>query len=111
MHELMHPDAVVELMPGGRYDVWPGATNRVLAFVPGEMLSVSGSAPEQYPEVRKGGTWAMYTFEPAGDGQTRLRLTTLGWKPGEAEWDAAFDYFLKANPQYLRMVRDKIEGR
>lgn len=94
----------VELRPGGAYSFWPGAPNKVLACVPYEVLSTSGSAPEQFPNVRKGGTWSSYFLESLGKGRTRLRLVCVGWRPGEKEWDDAFDYFVKANPQFLNAV-------
>ena len=54
--KVLAPQAEIELRPGGKYAVWPGATNRVLSFVPMEMLSTTGSAPPKFPNVRKGGT-------------------------------------------------------
>lgn len=101
----------VELRPGGAYSFWPGAPNKVLAFVPCEVLSTSGSAPEQFPNVRKGGTWSAYFFEPLGDDRTRVRLVCLGWRAGEKEWDDAFDYFVKANPQFLNHVHGILAGQ
>lgn len=103
-------EPTVELKPGGAYCFWPGAPNRVLAFVPNEVLSTSGSAPEQFPNVRKGGTWGAYFFEPTDDGKTKLRLTVLGWRSGEKEWDDAYDYFLKANTQFLNHVHTVLSG-
>lgn len=108
--EMGAKDAKVEMTPGGAYAFWPGAPNMVMAFVPYEMLSTSGSAPEQFPNVRKGGTWSAYWFEPMGESRTRLRLSVIGWRPGEKEWDDAYDYFLKANPQFLNFVHDKLSG-
>lgn len=98
----------VSLKPGGAYSFWPGATNRVLAFVPQAMLSTSGSAPPKFPNVRKGGTWSAYFFEPRGKKETRLRLVCVGWRPGEKEWDDAFDYFLKNNAVFLNQVHDTL---
>ena len=34
-------------------------------------------------------------FKPAGDGQTQVTMTHLGWGDG-GEWDKAYDYFDKA---------------
>jgi WD40 repeat protein/uncharacterized protein YndB with AHSA1/START domain len=103
-------DPAVELRPGGRYSFWPGANNRVLSHLPNEMLSTSGSAPPKFPNVRRGGTWSAYFFDRVDDHTTRLRLTCVGWRPGEKEWDEAFDYFLKANAQFLNSVYDKLAG-
>ncbi len=100
--------AEVELQPGGKYAMWPGAPNKVTAYVPHDMLSTSGSAPEQFPNVRKGGTWSAYFLEPAGKDKTRLRLVTLGWRNGEKEWDEAYDYFLKNNAQFLNQLKRRL---
>lgn len=98
----------VELKPGGKYSFWPGATNKVMSYVPLEMLSTSGSAPPQFPNVRKGGTWSAYYFEKVDSKSTKLRLVCVGWKTGEKEWDDAFDYFLKNNAIFLNGVYDKL---
>jgi WD40 repeat protein/uncharacterized protein YndB with AHSA1/START domain len=93
----------VELRPWGAYSYWPGAPNKVLSFIPKEMLSTTGSAPPEFPTVRKGGTWSAYFLEPAGKGKTKLRLCVVGWKRGE-EWEKAYDYFLKNNPIFLNQL-------
>lgn len=110
LREHFLSEGEVELRPFGRYAIWPGATNRVLSYFPGEMLSTSGSAPPQFPEVRKGGTWGAYFLEPAGPGSTRLRLSVLGWKEGE-EWNRAFEYFVVNNPAFLKSLRAKLEEK
>ena len=99
-------EPLVELKPGGAYSFWPGAITRVLAYIPHEMLATTGSAPPEFPNVRKGGTWSAYYFEPLGENKTRLRLACVGWRPGEKEWDDAYDYFLKNNPIFLNAVYD-----
>jgi WD40 repeat protein/uncharacterized protein YndB with AHSA1/START domain len=110
LRKLGGKDSTVELVPGGRYAFWPKSNNRVLAYLPGGMLSTSGSAPPKFPNVQKGGTWSAYFFEKIDDKTTRLRLTCIGWRPGEKEWDDAFDYFLKANAQFLNSVYEKLAG-
>jgi uncharacterized protein YndB with AHSA1/START domain len=111
LRELVHPEAMVDLRPWGDYNIWYGAGNKVLSYVPDEMLSITGSAPEEFPNVRKGGTWGVYLLKPIGADKTRLRLISLGWADhaGEAEWDQAFTYFLKGNAQYLNSIAPKIE--
>ena len=54
----------------------------------------------------EGGTWGVYTFEDIDKASSKLTLTTLGWRDGDKEWNDAYDYFLKANAQYLNMVVD-----
>ncbi|HKQ46483.1 MAG TPA: SRPBCC domain-containing protein [Phycisphaerae bacterium] len=97
-------EPLVELKPGGSYCFWPGAPTRVLAFVPQEILSVTGSAPPEYPNVRAGGLWGAYYFTKLDPAKTKLRLSVIGWRPGDKEWDAAYDYFLKNNPIFLNNV-------
>ena len=97
----------IELKVGGNYEIFPGVRNRVLTFLPGKILMTTGSAPPQYPNVRKGGTWGVFQFSPVEDGKaTRLRLTVLGWRDGK-EWDDAFAYFAKNNPVFLKMIRKR----
>jgi uncharacterized protein YndB with AHSA1/START domain len=97
----------IELKVGGNYEIFPGVRNHVLTFVPGKMLMTTGSAPPQFPNVRKGGTWGIFQFSPIEGGKsTRLRLTVLGWRDGK-EWDDAFAYFVKNNPVFLKMIRKR----
>jgi uncharacterized protein YndB with AHSA1/START domain len=97
----------IELKVGGNYEIFPGVRNRVLTFLPGKILMTTGSAPPQFPDVRKGGTWGVFQFEPIHDGKaTRLRLGVFGWREGK-QWDDAFAYFVKHNPVFLRMIRKR----
>lgn len=111
LRELGGDEPCVELRPGGRYAFWPDSNNRVMAFVPHEMLSVSGSAPPRFPNVRNGGTWGVYSFEALRGGRTRLRLVSVGWKEGDKEWDEAFDYFLKNNAAFLKHLAVVAAGK
>jgi uncharacterized protein YndB with AHSA1/START domain len=105
LRRLASDEALVELEPGGVYRLWPGNDQRVLAFVPGELLVVSGSAPPQFPAVREGGTWATLAVEPRGERGSRLRMVLMGWRQDDDQWDRAYDYFLENNPVFLRHVR------
>jgi uncharacterized protein YndB with AHSA1/START domain len=97
----------IELKVGGKYELFAGSRNHVLTFLPGKMLMTTGSAPPQFPNVRKGGTWGVFQFNPIEGGKaTRLRLTVLGWRDGK-EWDDAFAYFVKNNPVFLKMIRKR----
>lgn len=97
----------VELKPGGKWEFWPGSPTRVQAYLPKGMLACTGSAPPQFPEVKKGGHWGVYFLEPIDGGHTRLRLSVVGWKDGE-EWDKAFDYFLKNNAVFMEWIHDAL---
>lgn len=103
LKQLGGKEPVVELQLGGKYWFWPGANNRVLSYLPNAMLSTSGSAPPEFPTVRKGGTWGAYFIEPFDGQRTKVRLTMVGWQKGE-EWDAAYQYFLKNNAVWMNRV-------
>jgi uncharacterized protein YndB with AHSA1/START domain len=97
----------IELKVGGNYEIFPGVRNRVLTFLPGKLLMTTGSAPPEFPDVRKGGTWGAFQFDPIEEGKaTRLRLGVFGWRDGK-QWDDAFAYFVKNNPVFLRMIRKR----
>lgn len=103
-------NAHVDLKPGGDYSFWEGAPNKVMAFLPQKMLATSGSAPPQFPNVRKGGTWGVYFLDPIDGTKTRLRLSVIGWQKGE-EWERAFAYFNKNNPVFFRMIEKALSAQ
>jgi uncharacterized protein YndB with AHSA1/START domain len=108
--ETFGRDATIELKPDGKYDIWGGKGNRVLAHTTQQMLSVTGSAPERFPRVREGGTWGTYFLEATGPSSCNLTLITNGWRRGDDEFEKAFDYFLRANPMFLNMLYLKMGG-
>lgn len=97
------PHVDLKLEVDGAYELWSPTGTNVLAFVPQEMLAGTGSAPEHFPTVRAGGTWFVYELEPVGKSKTILRMSLMGWREGE-EWDNAFNYFLAANAQWMKMI-------
>ncbi len=103
------PFVNVRLEIDGLYEMWSPTGTRVLAFVPYEMLAGTGSAPEKFPTVRAGGTWFVYELEAIGKSKTILRMSLMGWKMGE-EWDNAFDYFLSANAQWMKMIHAHLDA-
>ncbi len=104
-------NATIELRPGGLYDLHEGKPNRVMAFIPNRMLAVTGSAPPKFPNVQKGGTWAVFYLDKLGEDKTRIRMACVGWKNGDPEFDAAYDYFLKANAVFMNMLHRRfVEG-
>jgi len=110
LNELFGGHATVELRPGGTYAIWPGAAQSVLTHLPRRMLAGTGSAPPQFPNVRNGGTWFVYRFEPIDQRRSLLKMALLGWhEHKEREWDEAFEYFLKNNAVFLNDVRERVE--
>lgn len=108
LRSLHGEQAFIDLKVGGVLSEWPGVEHKILSFLPYKMLSGVGSAPSRFPNVQKGGTWWVYRFEPLDENNSRLHMSLMGWKDGEKEWDDAFDYFLKANPQYYNQIAMKI---
>jgi len=96
--------ATIELKPGGKFDLHGGKPNRVMAYIPNRMIAVTGSAPPQFPTVQQGGTWGVIYLDKLGDDKTRIRMSTAGWKDGDPEFDAAYDYFLEANAVFMNML-------
>ena len=102
----MAPAANVELRLGGAYELLfmpqaePGKRGmegtKVLSFIPGRMISYTGTAPPNFPTVRaQGGPWGVYELEP--DGTARTRVVFHGMVPDRGEeWRAAFEAAQKA---------------
>jgi uncharacterized protein YndB with AHSA1/START domain len=99
------PDARVEARPDGPFEIYmnpyaepgmKGADNmRFLAVQPQKMISYTWNAPPSLPEARQQRTVVIVRFAPAGEGQTQVTLTHLGWGDG-GEWDKAYQYFDRA---------------
>jgi uncharacterized protein YndB with AHSA1/START domain len=115
------PDSVVDLRPGGAYEMLWDATapvgrrggegNTVLAVQPERMLSVTWNAPTRFPEVRDQRTAVVVRFAPVEDDRTRVALTHVGWGEG-GQWDDAFEYFEEAWGAVVlpRLQRRFVEG-
>jgi len=103
-------DPQIDLRVGGDYKIWPSATSTILDYCPRHMLTVSGSAPDQFPNVKKGGTWGTYILEPLINGHTKLSLYAMGWTDADDEWKAAYDYFLSGNALYVNWIYNHFAG-
>jgi uncharacterized protein YndB with AHSA1/START domain len=90
-------DGVYEILfdPDAEPGLRGGEGNRFLAIQPENMLSFTWNAPPHLPEVRKHLTHVVVRLDREADGRTRVMLTHDGWGSG-GEWDAAFDYFVRA---------------
>ncbi len=98
--------AKIELRPGGPFELYfdtsaaPGLRGsedcRILSYLPEEMLTFEWNAPPSNPTRRDGErTWVVVQFDEIDPGQTRVRLSHLGWGDG-ADWDATYAYFDRA---------------
>ena len=100
-------DNKIELVSGGAFEIYflmnnppglrGGEGNKVLSFIPQQMLSFTWNAPPTIPEVRdhKHKTWVVVTLKEVDDQITEVTLDHLGWLDGE-KWDEAYAYFDKA---------------
>ncbi len=104
--EWLWPDMTVELKEGGDWIVhFPGGKTgggTIVSFEPMQSITISALAPEQFPEVRRERTTAVFRFE-AIEGGTRVTLLQTGWKQGK-EWDDAYEYLAKGNAQLLNQL-------
>jgi len=114
------PEPHIELVVYGRYEMFfdveaptgsrGGEGCKVLAFQPERMLTVTWNAPPHLPQVRAQKTCVVVDMLPAGEGQTAVTLTHVGWGEG-GQWDEAYAYFDRAWDLVLgRLVRSFAEG-
>ena len=110
--EWLWMDTTVDLRPGGEWQVnFPGGKTgggTIVSFEPNHSITIRALAPEQFPEVRRERTLAVFSFEatPAG---TKVTLLQTGWKQGK-EWDAAYDYLAGGNAQLLTQLLDRFKN-
>ena len=99
------PEAKVEARSGGPFEVYinpyapagmKGADDmKVMAVQDNRMISFTWNAPPHLPQTRAQRTFVVVRTLPEGDGQTRVRLTHVGWGDG-GQWDQTFTYFDRA---------------
>jgi uncharacterized protein YndB with AHSA1/START domain len=103
-------DCTVDLRRGGEWTVHFTADKTgggtIESFRRGREITMHAMAPEQFPTVRATGTTAVFRFDAAGHGATRVQLIQTGWREGE-EWDQAYDYLAKGNAQLLRQLHHR----
>jgi len=100
-------DNKIELTPGGPFEIYflmdapkgaqGGEGNKVLSFLPNEMLSFSWNAPPSIPAIRnqKHRTWVVIQLIALNGTTTKITLDHLGWKKGK-KWDETYEYFDQA---------------
>ena len=96
------PSGLIELEPGGRYEVWFAPDNpegmrgsegtHILAMQDERFLSVTWALPPYMPEVRAHLTHLTIRFEPVGETQTQVSIRHDGWGEG-GQWEDAYAYF------------------
>ena len=97
-------DHKINLAPGGEYEIYfipgnpvglkGGEGNKILSYLPNKMLSFTWNAPPQYPEIRnhEHKTWVVVDYRPINDNNTEVKISHLGWLPGD-NWDEVYNYF------------------
>lgn len=104
--EWLWPDMTVELRQGGDWIVhYPGGKTgggTIVSFEPLHSITMRAMAPEQFPEVRRERTTAVFRFETVESG-TKVTLLQTGWKKGK-EWDDAYEYLADGNGQLLNQL-------
>jgi uncharacterized protein YndB with AHSA1/START domain len=104
--EWLWPDMTVELREGGDWIVhYPGGKTgggTIVSFEPMQSITLRAMAPEQFPEVRRERTTAVFRFEATESG-TKVTLLQTGWKKGK-EWDDAYEYLADGNAQLLKQL-------
>jgi uncharacterized protein YndB with AHSA1/START domain len=114
------PDARVEARPDGPFEIYmnpyapagmKGADNmRVLAVQDKKLISYTWNAPPSLPEARQQRTVVIVRFAPAGEGETQVTMTHVGWGEG-GEWDKAYQYFDRAWGNVLANLQKRfVEG-
>lgn len=111
----------VELRVGGPYewflDLEPdenglrgGEGNKVLAFLPGEVLAFDWTFPPSIPSLRaaRAKTQVVLQFDVPEDGAVRVRFAQLGWRDGE-DWDRGYAYFDTAWDWVLQRMQESLE--
>jgi len=106
--------ADIELAIGGPFEwLWDGVVGsngcQVLSYVPDRMVSFSWNAPPGQDRTRALRTWVVVEFEPAGDGETLVRLTHLGFGP-EPHWQETRAYFERAWVTVLDRFAENLEA-
>ena len=84
--EWLWPHMTVELREGGDWIVhYPGGKTgggTIVSFEPMQSITLRAMAPEQFPEVRRERTTAVFRFEPAESG-TKVTLLADGMEAGQ----------------------------
>ena len=120
------PKTEIELFPGGSYNILfmpdnppdqRGAEDqKVLSFLPMQILSFDWGAPPKFPFARKHPGWVVIQFEAMDDTHTHVQLTHLGFDelkskyPDHAEeFEHVHEYFAKAWPYVLGNLKRRFD--
>ncbi len=103
----------IELAIGGKYEIYfdqekqkglQGSEGcKILSYLPEEMLSFSWNAPPSFPVERAEYTWVVIQLEETAKGQTKVKLSHLGWREGGRRLEVR-EYFNRAWPHVLESL-------
>jgi len=111
------PDNKIDFTIGGSYEIYflldnpaglkGGEGNKILSYLPKEMLSFTWNAPPEFPAIRnhEHKTWVVVNFESVDDSQTEVTIQHLGCLDGN-EWDQVYNYFNSAWVTVLNWLED-----
>lgn len=114
------PDNKIELALGGKFEIYflmdnpegsrGGEGNKIISFLPNQMLSFTWNSPPNFAEVRnhEHSTWVVVNFNAIDSTKTEVTLTHLGWIDGK-EWDEVFEYFESAWDNVMGGLKESCE--
>lgn len=112
------PHAIIELRPGGRYEVFFRASApegergsedcTVLSYLPRTMLSIEWNAPPDFGALRDQRTIIVVELESITPERTRVRLTQHGWGDS-APWQDLYTYFDRAWTYVLGNLKKRFD--
>lgn len=110
----LHRDGAFEMyfLPDAPAGSRGGEGNRILSFLPNEMLSFTWNAPPQFERERPEKTWVVVRLASRNLSRTEVRLTHAGWdEPGRdgGRWSEVRNYFQHAWPRVLSALRKHCE--
>ncbi|HYD88403.1 MAG TPA: SRPBCC domain-containing protein [Vitreimonas sp.] len=113
------PVAAVEARPGGvletsydpdgRIGDPANIRNRIVAVAPERLLVIQvAHAPPNFPHAAEVARLAtLIEFEPVGEGATRVRVSMLGYREGEA-YEALYHHFAWGNAWTLNKLVERV---
>jgi uncharacterized protein YndB with AHSA1/START domain len=124
--EFFAPKAEIDLFPGGAYNILfmpdnpPGQRGaedqKVLSYLPMEMLSFEWGAPPAFPFARAHPGWVVIQFKELDQQHTHVRLVHTGFEelkqrhPEHAsEFDQTREYFNQAWPKVLGWLKRRFD--
>jgi uncharacterized protein YndB with AHSA1/START domain len=96
--------------PGARLGDAENIRNRVLAYLPGRMLTIQvAGAPPGFPHADLAARlWTVIELEPVDATQTRVRVSMTGYGSG-AGYDTLYGHFNQGNAATLKLLTRRVD--